>query len=333
MRLKIKWTNGWASVHGTGPDGSRIRRALKTKDARRAEEIRAQLEAKIWRAKLYGPESVMTFEECAEHYVNNGGELRYIIPIATQLHGMALKDITPHVVREAARRAYPNAGPATINRQAITPARAVINYGHLQGWCAPIKVPALKVPKPKRKAVDRKYLDAIRPHLPARAFALLLFLYQTGRRVSEALSLRPEDIIDGRAFIAETKNGESAQARLTPELLSLLSEIEPRHGLVFGYIDRSSLYPTMRRACKKAGVEYLGTHQLGRHSFATQLSEAGWGAKAIADAGGWKTTRMVSDIYEHPVDAQEKASLHFSQENGKLRKGASKKSRNNKVKR
>lgn len=311
MRLQTKWSNGWAYAHGTGPDGRRIRRALKTQDPRRAEEIRAALEAKIWRASLYGPDAVLTFEECAEHYVQDGGELRYIIPITTQLSGTLLRDVTPKMIRDAARRAYPNAANATVNRQAITPARAVINYGHAQGWCAPIKVRGFPVEKPKRVAVDRDYIDAIRPHLPARAFALILFLHQTGRRVSEALAMVPGQIDGDRVHIPKTKNGAEAWAYLTPELQELIEDLKPRHGKVFGYVDRSSLYPTLRRAAKKAGVPYVGTHQLGRHSFATALSEAGWGAKAIADAGGWKTTRMVSETYEHPVNIQAKAARLF----------------------
>lgn len=311
MRLQIKWVNGWAHCHGTGPDKKRFRRALKTQDPRRAEEIRADIENQLWRKKLYGEEHAVTFEECAVHYVEDGGEAKFILPMATQLHGMALKDITAKHIRDAARAAYPNASNATINRQGITPARAVINYGHEQKWCPLIKVKGLPVEKPKRKAVDRNYLEKLRPHLPDRAFAVMLFLHQTGRRISEALELTPDRIVDGKAFIPETKNGDAAWAHLTPELQSLIERIEPRHGLVFGYVKRSSLYPTLRRACKKAGVEYLGTHQPGRHSFATTLSAAGWGTKAIADAGGWKTTRMVAEIYDHPAETQAKASRLF----------------------
>jgi len=322
MRLEIKWADGWAHVHGTGPDGKRVRRSLKTRDPRQAEEARAALEAKLWRVGLYGAQEVVTFGECALAYAQDGGEARFLVAITQQLSSIRLKDITPKTVRDAARAAYPDAAPATVNRQAITPARAVINYGHEQGWCAPIKVRGLPVTKPKRKAVDRKYLDKLKPHLPARAFALMLFLHQTGRRVSEAIELTPDRIVDGRAFIPETKNGEDAFAHLTPEVLAMLAEIDPRHGRVFGYVDRSSLYSTLRRACTKAGVEYLGTHQAGRHSFATSLMAAGWSAKAVADAGGWKSTRMVSEIYEHPVDAQSKAARHFGKKMAMSKKKA-----------
>ncbi|WP_411975974.1 tyrosine-type recombinase/integrase [Sulfitobacter faviae] len=317
MRLQIKWVNGWAQLHGTGPDGRRVRRALKTKDPRRAEELRAAAESRLWQADLYGAGAVVTFDECALKYAEDGGEVRYLVAITEQLTGVKLRDITPSMVRDAARKAYPTAANSTVNRQAITPARAVINYGHAQGWCGAIKVKGFSVPKPKRRAVDRAYLDALRPHLPPRLFALMLFLHQTGRRVTEGLELTPEQVSGGRAFIPETKNGDAAWAHLTPELQDLIAEIDPRHGRVFGYVKRSSLYPTLRRACKKAGVEYLGTHQVGRHSFASTLQEAGWDAKAIAEAGGWKTTRMVSETYMHPVEPQARAAAVF----GKKTKG------------
>ncbi|MGB1215055.1 MAG: tyrosine-type recombinase/integrase [Pikeienuella sp.] len=313
MRLKVKWIKGWAYIHGTGPDGGRVRKSLKTRDPRRAEEKRAQIEAKLWRVGLYGAGEVVTFDECAVAYAEDGGDPRFLVRISQELSGLRLKDITPRDIRSAARKAYPNASNATINRQGITPAKAVINYGHAQGWCGLIKVESLPVKKAKRKAVDREYIDALKPHLPDRTFALMLFLFQTGRRVGDAIYMKPDwlDLETMRVFIPETKNGEPATVVITSEVAELISGLSPRHGRVFGYVHRSSLYNTLRRACKNAGVEYLGTHQPGRHSFATSLSDAGWGSKAIAEAGGWKSTRLVAETYEHPVDAQQKAARHF----------------------
>jgi integrase len=311
MRLKIKWIEGWAYAHGTAPDGKRIRRALGTTDHRKAEEARAHLESRLWRSSLYGPADVMTFEECALAYAKNGGDVRFLVKITEQLATVRLKDVTPAMIRSAALKAYPAAKPATVNRQAITPARAVVNFGHKQGWCPAMRVDGFKVKKPIRRAVDRAYLDAMRPHLPPPLFALMLFLHQTGRRVSEALALTPADLDGRRVHIAETKNGDPATAYLSDEMAALIADLQPRHGLLFGYVKRSSLYPTLRRAAKKAGVEYLGTHQPGRHSFATTLADAGWSTKAIADAGGWKSTRIVADTYEHPADSAERASQTF----------------------
>ena len=63
MRLRVIWKNGWAHLDGTGPDGRRIRRALKTRDPKRAEEARAHEETRLWKVGLYGAESVVTFDE------------------------------------------------------------------------------------------------------------------------------------------------------------------------------------------------------------------------------------------------------------------------------
>lgn len=313
MRLKIVWKEGWAHITGTGPDGNRVRRALKTRDPRQAEEARANLEARLWKAGLYGVEHVITFDECALAYAQDGGETRYLLPVAEAMKGRRLREITPKDIRDMARKLYPNAKASTINRQAITPARAVINFGHKQGWCGLIRVEAFAQEKPKRQAVTRDYLDKLRPHLPHRMFVLMLFVHTTGRRITEALDLERQhvDLAAMRAEIPKTKNGEAATAHLTAEVAELLAGIMPEAGRVFGYVGRSSLYPTLRRACAKAGLPYLGTHQVGRHSFATTLSNAGFSTKAIAEAGGWKSVRLVAETYDHPEDSGKRAAAVF----------------------
>lgn len=310
MRLQIKWNNGWAYAHGTGPDGKRIRRALKTTDPRRAEEIRSNLEAKLWQIDLYGPQSAITFDQAALAYAEDDGDMRFLVKMSEQLAGVLLRDITPRVVREAAKKAYPTAANATRNRQGITPVRAVINYAHDQGWCAPIKVRAFPIKKPKKKAVGHEYLATLQPHLPINMFALMLFLHTTGRRVGDAISLTPDDIDlpRAKAHIQKTKNGDAAVAHLVPMLVDILRDLPQANGRIFGYRDRRSIYGTLKRACKRAGVEYLGTHQPGRHSFATALEREGWSARSIADAGGWKSVRLVDETYIHTDDPAERAS-------------------------
>lgn len=314
MRLQIRWINGWAYAHGTGPDGKRIRRALSTQDAGRAEEARAHLEARLWKIKHYGPEAVVTFDEAALAYLQDGGEARFVVKIAEQLSGKVLREITPKMIRDAARRAYPTAKAATVNRQGIVPARAVMNYGHAQGWCAPIRVEGFQVDPPKKRAVGQDYLEAMRPHLPARAYVLLMFLHYTGRRVGEAIAMTPEQIDGRRVTFGKTKNGKPAVAVMPQAVADLVAALEPVDGKVFGYAHRSSLYATLRCAARKAGVDYLGTHQVGRHSFATALDNAGWTSKQIADAGGWESPALVQKSYVHTADTQEKAARLLGKE-------------------
>lgn len=310
MRLQIKWRDGWAYASGTGPSGRRIRRALKTKDARRAEELRADLENRLWRGNLYGVDVVTTFDQAAVHYAEDGGEARFLVKISEQLAGVSLKSITPQIVRNAAKKAYPNHTAATRNRQGITPAASVINYAHQQGWCGPIRVKRFPVDKPKREAVGIEYLAALEPHAPTNLFALILFLHTTGRRVGDAISLKLDDIDldNATAFIRKTKNGEAATVNLVPVLVDILKDLPTHNGHVFGYRDRRNLYDTLRRSCERAGIKYLGTHQVGRHSFATALEREGWNSKAIADAGGWKSVRLVDETYIHTNDPAARAT-------------------------
>lgn len=327
MRLQIKWVKGWAHLNGSGPDGTRIRRAVGTRDPRQAEEARAALEARLWKTGLYGPGHTVTFAECALAYAKDGGEARFLVKVTEQLGARRLQDITPRDVRQAARDAYPSAAPATVNRQGIVPAQAVINYGHAQGWCNPIRVQSLPVQKARKTAIGRPYLDALRPHLPQALFALMLFLYTTGRRVGDALALQRDDIDLPRlrVIIRDPKNGEPAAAYLTAEVAELIAALPATDGPVFGYAARSSVYATLRRACTKAGVQYLATHQVGRHSYATALDNAGWSAKAIADAGGWKSPSLVQNTYLHPQSPGEKAAVLFGKKLASSKTGGRKK--------
>ena len=313
MRLQVKWVNGWAQLSGTGPDGQRIRRALKTRDPKQAEQARAQIESRLWQSNLYGKSEVITFDECALAYIEDGGDKRFIMAVARHFQGWRLKDITPKDIRDAAKSIYPAAGPATWNRQGITPARAVINFGHQQGWCAPIRVRHFPAEKPTRRAVDRKYIDRLigecNPHLAA----IVLFINQTGRRIGDVMRIEPRhvDLRNLTITIPKTKNGDPFTAHITAELAARLSDLPARGGKVFGYNSRSAVRNALKRAAARAGVEYLGTHQIGRHSFATSLSNAGWGTKEIAEAGGWKSTRIVAETYDHPDDPARRAAMIF----------------------
>lgn len=315
MRLQIKWINGWAHAHGTGPDGRRIRKSLGTQDPGRAEEVRARLESRLWQSHLYGPDAVVTFDDAALAYAEDGGDVRFLVKITEELAGTPLRDITPRMVRDAARRAYPSGSNATRNRQGITPARAVINYAHQQGWCAPIRVRGFPTVTPVRKAVGDDYIVALQAELPVPLFALMLFLYTTGRRVGDAIALTPADIdLDARvARIGRTKNGEPATAHLAPMLADILRDLPAGNGRIFGYTDRRNIYGTLKRACARAGIEYLGTHQPGRHSFATSLYREGWGARAIADAAGWKSVRLVDETYIHADNPAARATASIGQ--------------------
>ncbi|WP_118138464.1 tyrosine-type recombinase/integrase [Oceanicella sp. SM1341] len=319
MALKIVWRGGTAYAQGT-VKGRRVRESLGTRDPVQAEEARAALEARLWKLGLYGDEAVRTFEDAALSYLQGGGEGRFLAPLIRHFRGWVLSSIKPGHIRDASRKLYPSASPATRRRQAITPAVAVINHAHDKGWCGAIRVKAERTKAPRRKAVDRAYIDALRAHCLSRPWApkhlaaLMLFLHQTGARLGEALSIEPQDVdLDAAtAYVHETKNGESRLINLTAEIVEDLRELPPREGLVFGYVNKQGVYRALKKATAEAGLEYLGTHQPGRHSFATSLDALGFSPAEIADAGGWKSRALVAQRYTHPKDSGKRAAAALS---------------------
>jgi len=307
--------------------GRRVRKSLGTGDRRRAVELAAQLEARLWEERIYGDAAVRTFEEAAVSYLEAGGEGRFLPPLLQYFRGRPLAEIQPGDVIKAAIELYPTASAATRNRQVITPARAVINHAAELGWCAPIRVKRFRERKPQRVAVDRRWIDRFmaaamqpggrrvpKPHLAA----LALFMFTTGARISEAVALTWDDVDlpARRARITMSKTGgEVREAVLTQEMVALLMRLPRQHGgRVFGYASRHAVMSAWRSTCAVAGIEYVPPHQAGRHSFATALNAAGIDPKTAMEAGGWKSARLYLERYVHGDDAADRIAQVFERD-------------------
>lgn len=308
MSLKIKChANGtWYAAGTVG--GKRIRKSLGTRDQAKAEEARAQLEARLWSASIYGVQQVALFEDAALSYLQDGHDTRFVAPLIKHFRGTPLRQITPKDVRDAARKLYPGCGPATLNRQGIAPARAIINHAAQEGLCDPIRVRQFPVDPPKRQAVGMDWMQAFmtcaRERGQTRLALLAWFMFETGARVGEAVRLRDGDIdqINRRARLGRTKNGDHQTAAISAELRDALAKLAARNGKVFGYRSRHSVYGPWKTTCKMAEIHYVPPHQAGRHSLATHLNAEGWSPNDIARAGRWKSVRLVQDTYIHADD-------------------------------
>lgn len=315
MALSLYRRGGVWHMRGTA-GGQSIRRSTGTRDRKAAEAIKAEAEARAHRAALLGPEHVVLFEEAALSYMDQGGEARFMAPLLHHFRGTPIGHIRPGHLADAANALYPGAAPATKNRQAITPAAAVINHAHQRGWCGPIRPRRMREPKPVRRAVDRAWLDAVLAEANPWLAATLLFLHQTGARIGDAIGVRPGDVdLDARTIrLATTKTGDPAVLALTGELTARLAALEARGGRVFGYASRSAVRKALISACARAGVPYASTHEAGRHSFATILSEEhGFSVAALMDAGRWSSPTMPMR-YAHPRDAGRRAAAAFDEE-------------------
>lgn len=150
---------------------------------------------------------------------------------------------------------------------------------------------------------------------------LLMTLYGTGMRVSEATRLRVEDIDSKRMVIRvrQAKGKKDRYVPLTPTLLSLLRRYWKK------YRPTAALFPSQRGGCaltkgaitkvctearRKAGLSKRVTPHTFRHSFATHLLEAGTDLRTIQVLLGHsslKTTALYLHVAENSIRLKRKA--------------------------
>lgn len=324
--LKLKERNGiWYACGTIG--GKRIRESLGTGDKKVAEEARAQYEARLWKRHTYGEEAVRLFEEAATSYMEQGGEARFLAPIIKHFKGRAIGTIKPAEIRAMSMKLYPTGAAATRNRQAIIPARAVVNHAHDLGWCGPMKVKMFEVPKSnKHKPVDRIWLDAFLKQADAdklfHVSALVLFMHQTAARVSEAVNLEGQyvDLENRVAVLVKTKTEEWSTRHLTTELVARLAGLGLAEGeRVFSYTDVKAVNKRIAAICDRAGIVKRTTHSAGRHSFGTNaMNVPGADIKTAMDAGGWKSAKLFLETYVHSHDAGRSLAEKFDAQSGKI---------------
>lgn len=203
--------------------------------------------------------SARTFSDAADSYIEHGGDGRYLPRIIDYFGSGLLATIYPFDIQKMAMALYPNAINSTRNRQALTPARSVILHGYERGWCNLIRIKKLKEDPPKRKkpaspvwlhAFVRQCEKDCLPHVAA----IVLFMSQTGARVSEAVALRwPEvDLQSRRVMLLKTKTGTNSPRHLTDELVARMLHLQvgqPDDGRVFRYMSRYSVNERIRAVC------------------------------------------------------------------------------------
>ena len=171
--------------------------------------------------------------------------------------------------------------------------------------------------------------------------ALMAFLYDTGVRISEALALTREDVLDGRADkvrLTRTKNGKPRTVFLSAETRRLLREyIREREDRVYaplfashgrgkgGAISASHAWLLVKKAAVAEGLYVTTSPHALRHRRAQDLLDEGMPLEWVAALLGhehpdttrvvyaWETDEerladMVATYGRSPTDAQKQAT-------------------------
>ena len=165
-----------------------------------------------------------------------------------------------------------------------------------------------------RAELTRRFSRTIRP----KHRALLLTAYAAGLRVSEVVALQVSDI-DAERGVLRVRQGKGARDRMTllsPRLLEALRAYwrhERPEPWLFpsrdrrGHLCAGAAKHLYAKAKKRAGIEKPGGLHVLRHTFATNLLEAGVGLHTLQRLLGHKSLRSTAHSLHLMRPAEEAA--------------------------
>lgn len=286
--------------------GQRVRESTGLDDRKAAEVYRTRREAELTLRRAWGPAATRTFAEAVVAYIEAGGEARFLGPIVAHFGPDRLvRDIDLDAVNAAARAIYPDAAPATVNRQLITPISAVVALHCRTTGQRPPVFPRRPEPTGRLRWLTPKEADRLLAACDARIAPVVAFLLGTGCRTGEAFALQGQHLHTAtrEAWIADAKNGRPRMVRYPDRTARLLADL-PTEGAVFRtpkglpYTTRTGRGGQMQTAFNAArdaaGLGCDVTPHVLRHTWATWFYAQTRDFGALMDLGGWQKADMAN---------------------------------------
>lgn len=291
--------------------GKYVDRSSKTSNRAFAQRVLKKIEREIEAGTFIG-KSEPTFASAAAAYMKAGGERRFLKPLLEHFRDTPIKEIDQLAVDHAASQIFPDASPATRNRQLYTPVSAVMRHSGNK----------FDLRRPKG-AVGNSNTSWLWPEQAYRLFeeaekidkefaALLITLCYTGMRLSEALKLEWNNVRlqDGYAFVPNTKSGEPRPVFLPPLAVGAMAQIPRRGGensRTFRFAKSGHIYSLLKTAAIRANIEIpeRSAFHILRHTYATWMRRyAGADEQSLIATGAWKDKKSVAR-YTHTIIDEE----------------------------
>jgi len=194
----------------------------------------------------------------------------------------------------------------TLNRK-LSSINTFFHFCHLQNFThEKIKIPMAKVPKnlPKyltpKEIMDGAGLIDRRTLAGLRDYALILFLYASGCRISEALNVQRSDMLEGWLKIRFAKGEKERVVPLAPIAIEALEAYLQAQDMSSSYLWLNYRGGQLSRiSAYKIVKKYLGVspHVL-RHSFASSLIIGGADLRVVQELLGHSSLET-TQIYTH----------------------------------
>ncbi|NPA55803.1 MAG: tyrosine-type recombinase/integrase [Epsilonproteobacteria bacterium] len=194
----------------------------------------------------------------------------------------------------------------TLNRK-LSSINAFFKFAYKEDWVSDkLHIPQLKPPKTLPKFLSNEEIERAVESIDTsnwlglRDKALILFIYATGLRVSEAMNAKKEDIEDGWIRVRNAKRDKQRLVPIAPIALKVLDEYLQKRECVSDYLFvNSRCKPLSRVSAFKITKKYLNVspHVL-RHSFATSLVLGGADLRVVQELLG-HASLLTTQIYTH----------------------------------
>ena len=232
------------------------------------------------------------------------GERRFMKPLIDHFGNAPLAKIDQAVIDRAARILYPAGAPATLNRHVYTPISAVLKHAAARGLGERRPMERPTQPKGRVRWLTPGEADRLIHSCADHLRPLVIFLFYTGARLSEALYVDWSQIEMARAHVVflDTKNGEDPGYRLHPRVLAALASPQgrrrgrvppPRRVPISAQRGRWRPDQDGLRGRMPSGNDQGFTPHDCRHTWATWEITANRDLIALMELGGWKSERMV----------------------------------------
>lgn len=286
-----------------------VDRTAGTPDRKKAQKLLARIRDEIERGAYTG-KGELTFADAALSYVRNGGETTFLSPLVEHFRTTPIAQIDQAGLDEAAALLYPDASPATRNRQVYTPVSAIFRHAGIdRRWKRPKGAAGERRTEWMTPDQAQRLLDAAEKEDGEFRTFLALLVY-TGLRLSEAIWLTCDNVNlpEAYALVPRTKNGAARSLHLPPQLVAELANhprgLDRGRETVCRFRKNGHLYNLLKRAKTAAGLPVVTFHTF-RHTWATWMRRyAKLDTKGLVGTGAWKDEKSASR-YQHVVVTEE----------------------------
>lgn len=287
-------------------DGRRAEVSTATADQAAAKRWARDFERRLRDDRPPRPGETVSFARAADAYLAyrdpREAERRRVLRVAALLGKRIVGELRQADLVSVARLLQPRGAPATLNREVMRPAAAVLHYAARNGWCNWLRIELFREPRPKTRAVSIEAATTLIANADDDLRLLLIWLFRQGDRISDALRVTWADI-DLPAATVRMRIGKTDRWRTAPlhlELIEILGNRDSKSGRLFRWETKSGVYKPLRALCARVGIKM--TPHMARHSMATWLVAAGVNLRTIMAAGGWQDVKSVVRYAASDVD-------------------------------